>query len=199
MEYLSFGTCLTCTRELRISEMQGHRRALVYGDGDGRFLARLIRRASALEVTAVDASERMLQVAAQRLPPNASVELVHADALALQPSREHGGYDLIVCHFFLDCFNEEELGCLVQRVNAAAAESAVWVISDFAVPLHPIARVLGRWIIRSLYQGFGLLTGLRTRRLPEHANILKQYGWSLEDRNQRLWGLLISERWQRNG
>ncbi|MDQ1692567.1 MAG: hypothetical protein QOH85_102, partial [Acidobacteriaceae bacterium] len=161
MEYLSFGTCLMYVRQWRIPEMQHRRRALVYGDGDGRFLARLVRQAPGLQVTAVDASARMLQVAARRLPPAASVQLVQADALGFQPSREQlsfepGGYDLIVSHFFLDCFSEDEVGCLVERVNAAAAESAVWVISDFAVPRGAIAGVLGRWIIRGLYQVFGL-------------------------------------------
>jgi SAM-dependent methyltransferase len=178
--------------------MQDHRRALVYGDGDGRFLAQLLRRAPGLQVTAVDASARMLQVAAHRLPPGASVALVHADALGFQPSREPSGYDLIVSHFFLDCFSDDELGCLLERVNAAAAKSAVWVVSDFAVPQAAIARVLGRWIIRSLYHGFRLLTGLETCRLPDHGTVLRQGGWRLEDRRQRLCGLLISERWQRN-
>jgi ubiquinone/menaquinone biosynthesis C-methylase UbiE len=203
MEYLSFGTCLMYVRQWRIPEMQHRRRALVYGDGDGRFLARLVRQAPGLQVTAVDASARMLQVAARRLPPAASVQLVQADALGFQPSREQlsfepGGYDLIVSHFFLDCFSEDEVGCLVERVNAAAAESAVWVISDFAVPQGAIAGVLGRWIIRGLYQVFGLLTGLETRRLPDHGPILRQSGWHLEDCRQRLCGLLVSERWQRN-
>jgi SAM-dependent methyltransferase len=198
MEYLSFGTCLISIRQLRIPEMQQHRRALVYGDGDGRFLARLVRRAPGLQVTAIDASARMLQVAAQRLPPDASVELVQADALAFRPSGGPGGYDLIVSHFFLDCFSEDELDCLVKRANAAATQSAVWVVSDFAVPRRPIARLLGRWIIRSLYQAFRLLTSLETRRLPDHGSILRQGGWRLEDRHHRLCGLLISERWRRN-
>jgi hypothetical protein len=198
MEYLSFGTQLMHIRELRIPEMQLHRYALVYGDGDGRFLARLVRRAPALQVTAVDASACMLQVTARRLPPSESVQLVHADALALQPSREHGGYDLIVSHFFLDCFSEDQLGCLIERVNAAAAESAVWIVSDFALPQGSMALVPGRWIIRTLYQAFGLLTGLETRRLPNHGGILRRAGWRLKDRRQRLCGLLISERWERD-
>jgi SAM-dependent methyltransferase len=202
MEYLSFGNCLMYLRQLRIPEMQHHRRVLVYGDGDGRFLARLMRRAPALRVTAVDASARMLQVAAHRLPPGASVELVHADALAFHPSRECGGtdlgYDLIVSHFFLDCFSEDELSRLVERVNAAAAESTVWIVSDFAIPDPPIARVLGRWIVRGLYRAFRLLVGLKTRRLPDHASVLRRGGWLLRDRRERLCGLLISERWSRH-
>jgi hypothetical protein len=74
----------------------------------------------------------------------------------------------------------------------------VWVVSDFALPHGPIARVLGRWIIRGLYESFRLLTGLETRRLPDHGSVLRRGGWGLEDRGQRLCGLLISERWERN-
>lgn len=199
MEYLSFGTSLMYVRQLRIPELLNHRRALVYGDGDGRFLARLVRRAPALQVSTVDASVRMLQVAAHRLPTGAPVSLVHANALAFQPSREDGGYDLVVSHFFLDCFSENEIACLVERVNAAAADAAVWIISEFAVPRAPIARMLGRWIIGALYPAFQLMTGIEAGRLPDHGEMLKRGGWRLADSRERLWGLLISERWLRNG
>jgi hypothetical protein len=42
-----------------------------------------------------------------------------------------------------------------------------------------------------------LLTGLRTRRLPDHGRVMREAGWSLEDRRTLLEGLLISERWRR--
>ncbi|MGB9418321.1 MAG: class I SAM-dependent methyltransferase [Acidobacteriaceae bacterium] len=173
--------------------------ALVYGDGDGRFLAEMVRRVPEIRATALDASSKMLLRLAQRLPSKAQVRLVHGDALACAPAEfPDGPFDLIVSHFFLDCFNEAEIASLVARVNAAAAKTAHWVVSDFAIPRRQPARLVGALIVRGLYIAFGLLTGLKTRRLPDHVRVMRESGWMLEDRRELLGGLLMSECWRRD-
>jgi hypothetical protein len=141
----------------------------------------------------------MLLRVAQRLPPEARVQLVHANALEYEPAElPEAPLDLVVSHFFLDCFNEEEVGTLLARVNPAVENAARWVISDFAIPLQEPDRFLGLWIVRGLYLAFGLLTGLKTRSLPDHERVMREAGWMLEDRQELLRGLLISERWRRS-
>lgn len=198
MEYFSFGPYLQQCRKLRLQEMVGRRRALVYGDGDGRFLAELARRIPDLQVAAADASWEMLRQAAGRLPSGAQVRLVHADALgsdlAVFPEAP---FDLIVTHFFLDCFDEAGIASLVSRVNGAAEDEALWVVSDFAIPCRPAARLAGTLIVRGLYLAFGLLTGLKARRLPDYGRVMREAGWILQDRRELLMGLLVSESWRR--
>jgi SAM-dependent methyltransferase len=199
MEYFSFGPYLQQCRNLRTAEMACCRRALVYGDGDGRFLAELVRRAPQIRATAVDASNQMLLRLAHRLPSEAQVRLVHADALECEASKlPDAPFDLVVSHFFLDCFNEAEIASLVAHVNVAVETKALWVVSDFAIPQRKPARLLGTLIVRGLYLAFGLLTGLRTRRLPDYARVMRAAGWVLEDRQELLLGLLVSERWRRS-
>ncbi len=199
IEYFSFGLYLQQCRYLRLDEMAKCRAALLYGDGDGRFLAALTRRAPNVEIVAVDASRAMLRRTASRLPPGAPVRLVQGDALTCRSQDfPEAPFDLVVSHFFLDCFHEEELTSLMARVSEATVPGAVWVISDFAVPSRPIVRTVGLWVIRGLYLAFGLLTGLRTRRLPNHADVMRQAGWALEDQRELLFGLLISQRWRRS-
>jgi SAM-dependent methyltransferase len=198
MEYFSFGPYLQQCRNLRINDMVACRRALVYGDGDGRFLAELVRRAPEIRATTVDASNKMLDRLARRLPSGAQVRLLHADALECEPAGfPDAPFDLVVSHFFLDCFNEAEIASLVAHVNVAVEKMALWVVSDFAIPRQRPARLLGMLIVRSLYLAFGLLTGLRARRLPDHARVMCEAGWMLEDRRELLLGLLVSERWRR--
>jgi ubiquinone/menaquinone biosynthesis C-methylase UbiE len=169
----------------------------VYGDGDGRFLAELMRRAPEIQATAVDASSQMLLRLAQRLPHGARVRRVHADALACEPAGfPEAPFDLIVSHFFLDCFDEAEIASLLARVNAAANKNALWVVSDFSIPQRKPARFLGMLVVRGLYLAFGLVTGLKTRHLPNHASAMREAGWMLEDRREMLLGLLVSESWR---
>jgi ubiquinone/menaquinone biosynthesis C-methylase UbiE len=135
MEYFSFGPYLQQCKVLRISEIAQCQRALVYGDGDGRFLAALARRLPKIQVIAVDASGEMLHQSAQRLPSRAEVRLVHADALDCDVAGfPEAPFDLIVTHFFLDCFNETDIVSLLSRVDAAVKENALWVVSEFAIP-----------------------------------------------------------------
>jgi ubiquinone/menaquinone biosynthesis C-methylase UbiE len=199
MEYFSFGPYLKQCRESRISEMTNCRGALVFGDGDGRFLTELVRHSPKMQVTAVDASREMLRQTERRLPPEAQVRLVHRDALECEPTElSEAQIDLVVSHFFFDCFDEEELASLLATVNTAVDDSAIWVISDFAIPQRVVARQLGMLIVRGLYLAFGLLTGLRTRLLPDHGRVMREAGWVLEDKRHFLLGLLASERWRRS-
>lgn len=195
MEYLSFGPYLHRCRLFRLLQMKSRQRALVYGDGDGRFLAELVRAAPVLRITAVDASDAMLRRARRRLPSDPNVQWVHADARSWNPPSDK--FDLVVSHFFLDCFDEREVAAIVTRVNAVASERALWVVSEFAIPAGAIAGVLARLIVTALYLAFGLLTGLSVRRLPDYPRVLQKAGWQLEDRRELLFGLLVSECWRR--
>ncbi len=203
MEYASFGRWLERCRYLRLDEMRPAQQALVYGDGDGRFLARLACAAPQMTITAIDASARMLRKAERRLAgtksgdarPGGRVSLHQADAIREAPPGATK-YDLIVSHFFLDCFNDEEIAALLKNVAAVASDGAVWIISDFAVPKGRVSGAAGRIVIACLYLGFRLLTGLRTRRLPDYAPRMREAGWVREDGKQLLRGLLASERWR---
>jgi ubiquinone/menaquinone biosynthesis C-methylase UbiE len=198
MEYFSFGPYLKRCRLLRVAEIGGSKRALIYGDGDGRFVAELARRVPTLRIAAVDASPEMLRQTAGRLSSETQVRLVQADALDCNVTAfPEAPFDLIVTHFFLDCFEEAELTLLLSRVNAGVEENARWVVSDFAIPKRNLARLLGILIVRGLYLAFGLLTGLKTRRLPDHGQVMRKAGWVLEDRRELLLGLLASESWRR--
>lgn len=207
MEWASFGPFLCWCRCAFLGEMRTRRRALVIGDGDGRFAARLLKANQAIRLDAVDASGAMLRALAKRAGPNAArVQTVCADARAFQPESadlpETAGlydlrlYDLIATHFFLDCLTTEEVRALAGRVRTWAAPNAIWAISEFAIPQGWFGRLFARPIVSNLYRAFGLLTGLRQRLLPDHASALRTAGFELARRRTYFFGLLVSELWQ---
>jgi ubiquinone/menaquinone biosynthesis C-methylase UbiE len=197
MEYFSFGPYLAQCRKVRLDEVTRHHRALIYGDGDGRFVADLVTHAAEIQVAAIDASAEMLHEAARRTPDRSRVRLIHANALVCEPvSFPEAPFDLVVSHFFLDCFSELEIAQLLARVRLAVCENAIWIVSDFAIPRQSPARQMAALIVRSLYFAFGSLTGLSTRRLPDHGRLMREAGWILEDCRKLVFGLLISERWR---
>jgi len=195
MEWLSFGPFLHRCRCAYLREMRGRRRALVLGDGDGRFTARLLKTGPDLRVDAIDASPAMLRALLRRSGPHAArVRPTCIDARQWRPA-PRAQYSLIVTHFFLDCLSTGEVRSLAARLRSAAAPGVMWVVSEFAIPKNVCGRLLAAPLVNALYWAFGRLTGLIQRRLPGYASALRDAGFELTRRKTRLGGLLVSEIW----
>jgi SAM-dependent methyltransferase len=199
LEYLTLGRALEHCRLHYLPSLLKRKRALVLGDGDGRFLAELLAKNSLLRADAIDTSASMIHLLRRRceaLAPNASTRLnTHqADALTypLEPP-----YDLIVTHFFLDCLTQHNLETLITRIAPTLSPGALWLVSDFQIPSGPM-RLPAKIFVRTLYLAFRILTGLRTTQLPDHATPLQQAGLTRIAHRDRLAGLLITELWQFN-
>lgn len=198
-EYLALGTLLERTRFHLLPRLAACRHALVLGDGDGRFAARLLAQNPALDAVAVDTSAAMLSLLRERCSrtiPNAATRLTTVQASALEanvPART----DLIATHFFLDCLTQQQVDALAHRIAAQVAPGTLWVISDFAVPQRAVLRALGAAYIRALYFAFRVLTGLRVTSLPDPQRSLTAAGFHRIERHERCAGLLYTELWQR--
>jgi hypothetical protein len=208
MEFFSFGPFLALTRGTFIDRLRDRRKALVLGDGDGRFTARLLGANAEVRIDAVDGSGAMLAALMSRTGPDAyrvrtQLEDIRGwSASGPEPGSDSGSdlgskeaYDLIATHFFLDCLTEEEIGTLAGRARRAAAPGALWVVSEFRVPSGWFGQLIARPIVAALYFSFGVLTGLTVRDLPDYAGALRGKGFRLLERRLRLGGLLVAELW----
>jgi SAM-dependent methyltransferase len=197
LEYLSFGPWLGRCRSAQLEHLTGAQRGLFFGDGDGRFLAHLLAANTTLTADVVDSSHSMLCILDRRIRrsgPRARqrICLHHADALDWNP---RGSYDLIVSHFFLDCFYPHQLEQLFDRLLPHLRPGAHWVISEFAIPRNRFAAYFARGIIGLLYRAFGLITGLPVRVLPDYAASLLRRGFVPSHDRRYLAGLLCSQLW----
>lgn len=196
MELASFGPWLWRCRCAFLDQLGASGSALVIGDGDGRFTARLLKKNSSVQIDAVDASRAMLAVLARHAgDSSARVRLHFADARHWQSSTP---YDLIVTHFFLDCLTTEEATSLALRLRACAAPDAQWLVSEFAIPKGWFGWLVARPLVAALYFAFRLLTGLSVRRLPDYRSSLAEAGFALTQQREWLGGLLLSELWTVN-
>ncbi|AXC14359.1 biosynthesis of ubiquinone [Acidisarcina polymorpha] len=199
LEFLTFGPYLERCRFHFLSKLGHSRRALILGDGDGRFTARLLASNAKVEVDAIDSSSIMLELLAARaarLGPSAEERLRPLQADARKLDFEGTGYDLVVANFFLDCFNVDEIAGLVAKIVPRLAPEAIWLVSEFALPAEGLMKWPSRLIVASLYRAFGLLTGLKVRTLPNYAALLDQAGLSRIAGKRYLKGLLVSELWK---
>ena len=140
----------------------------------------------------------MLRALLRRARQHASRVSAHcADARDWQPANPP--YDLVASHFFLDCLTTEEIRALAAKLRDAVSPSAMWIVSEFAVPRSRFGRFVARPLVWLLYRAFGLLTGLRVRGLPDHQAALRKAGFTLAQHQSWLCGLLVSEMWRCQG
>lgn len=199
MEAVLAGGKMQRCRVTWLDEVRDCRRVLIVGVGPGRFLEPALREMRGSEFVCVDASAAMLERArgaAQCTGESTRVSFIHAALPEWEP--EGAGFDLIVTHFFLDCFPEPLLSEVVARLAAAAKPDAHWLLSDFQIPARGAARLRARFVLALAYAFFRVTTRLPARRLVAPDDALTRNGFRLQRRSVTDWGLLHSDVWRRH-
>lgn len=199
LETIAFGKALQRARVACLSEVSKPRHALILGEGNGRFVVELLRMHPDVEVEVVDASRRMIDLARARVERELAdavnrVRFCHADAVSWQPSFS---YDLIVTHFFFDCFNAGQIAALADKLAAAATENATWLLADFTVPESPLGRLRSRLSLVAMYSFFRIVSRIDAKTLVDASPFVASHGFSLENEHRSLNGTLKSQLWRR--
>jgi ubiquinone/menaquinone biosynthesis C-methylase UbiE len=197
MEFVVAGGILQRCRTSFLAEAEHSRLALLLGEGPGRFLVELLRANSRVKVTCVERSRRMVEEARSKLVESelTRVRFEQVDAPEWQPPGTE--FDLVVTHFFLDCFQVEELESLVMKVGMATTEDARWLLADFREPERGWRRWRARAALAMMYGFFRLATGLSAARLTPPDPFLEACGFRLAARRLANFGFVHSDLWRR--
>jgi ubiquinone/menaquinone biosynthesis C-methylase UbiE len=199
LEWIAFGDDLQRCRVACLGEIAAPRRALIVGEGNGRFLRELVRLHPGVEVDCIDASERMLQLARKRVEDELGdrgerVRFLHHEITLWSPPEHH--YDLVVTHFVLDCFAETELAAVVRKLAQATTEEASWLLADFCVPVRGVSRLCARAWLAVMYQFFRLTAGIDAGQLIDPTAVMRAEGFALNRQRKFQQGMLKSELWR---
>ena len=199
LETIAFGQSLQRARVRWLDTIPRPQRVLILGEGNGRFLCELLRVHPKIDIDCIDASERMLTLArtrtCQRDPESWSrVQFIHADIRNWWPPHS---YDIIVTHFFFDCFPRDEVKAIVDKVARAATPGAVWLLADFTVPPAGIlARAHAKFCLRIMYLFFRNATGITANQLVDPSPYLEKHNFVPISRQSSRAAMLKSELWQ---
>ena len=145
-------------------------RVLVIGGGSGWLLERLLQTGRQLDILYIDAAPAMLQRARRRYigfrqPHRCTVSFRLGTEQALQPQER---FETIFTPFLLDLFPPRRLQRLMGALAAALTPNGSWLFADF----WPLQQPPPRWqrlLLRGMYLFFGLISGVKARRLPDYA------------------------------
>ena len=195
VEKAAFGGKLQKHRVAFLAAAEDKQRALILGDGDGRFTEALVNTFPELHIDSVEMSLGMVLEARKRFPETDKVRVIQSDVFHLDFSEEK--YDIAFSHFFLDCFDSEEVLSLVQLVSRNLEAGAPWIISDFRQMPAGWRKLYSAVWLNSMYLFFRIATGLKTRRLPNYAQGLESAGFTMRRQQVSMAGLIASEWWER--
>jgi hypothetical protein len=201
MERLFAGGLMQRCRTAFLSRTINCRRALLVGEGTGKFLVELLRINPKIQITCIEHCEGMIQQTRQRLAAEkldcARIQFQQIDALDWTPSSEK--FDLLVTNFFLDCFRAEQLQKLVPLLAESTTAEAVWLLADFRVPERGWQRGRAKIILVLLYGFFKLTTALSANRLTPPDKFLSEAGFKLAERRLANFGFAYADLWMRGG
>jgi ubiquinone/menaquinone biosynthesis C-methylase UbiE len=200
LERIAFGDDLRRCRVACLGDIAAPQRALIIGEGNGRFLCELLRLHPGVEVDCLDMSQRMLRLARKRvereLPGRAeSVRFLHQDITSWIAPEHH--YDLLVTYFVLDCFPEAQLTSIIRKLARSATDDANWLLADFCVPANGMARLRARAWLAAMYLFFRLAARIPASELIDPTPFLRAEGFGLARQQLFRKGMLKSERWSR--
>ena len=199
LELVLAGNVLQRCRKAFLADTKACRHALLLGEGPGRFLVELLRANPCARITCVERSAGMIAEAVRQVKRAglnvARVRFEHCDALTWQPSR--GEFDLVVTHFFLDCFCRDEVARLLAKIGAATTVDAQWVLTDFRMPPSGWQRWRARAVLTLMYAFFRAVTRLSASRLTTADEFLQAAGFRLAERRLANYGLVQADLWKR--
>lgn len=194
-----FGKRLHQARTALLSELGQVKTALVFGDGNGRFLKDLCSEQPHCNVTSVDHSKAMLHRQRERLAQlgkDNPVEFLHVDALQYEPPS--GSFDLLVCCYFLDCFTESQLNrCLPIWLGALKGNGTLYFV-DFQRPKSPLRRFYSDVRLLMIHQLFRRWTNHPSRKLLNLCEIIEMHGMQMTAEASHLDSMCVCRLYKKN-
>jgi ubiquinone/menaquinone biosynthesis C-methylase UbiE len=200
LELFSAGPLLQQARMSFIGEISA-KRMLLAGEGHGQFLLPLGSHYPDAEVTYLDASDKMLDVARRRLKranPAFAERVVWLHAGLPDTHLPVGHFDLIATNFFLDCFEGDHLQRVVDSLSKASSPEGQWVNTDFTVPENPMSGTLARIALWSMYRLFQAMAQIPAKSLQCPSPTIRSCGFELKKESLHLCGFVRSQLWQRH-
>jgi len=198
MEQVLAGRKMQRCRAFFLPEFDGASRILLLGEGRGRCLEALRRRNRSAEITVLDASRRMLELARRDLllatGSDEGVRFVCASALDWNGD---GIFDGVASHFFLDCFPPVDVERIIRRVGSWTRPGARWLLSDFCLPESGWRRWRARAVHAAMYAVFRRIAEVSATAVTPPDRYMEAAGFALGARIHANYGLLHSDVWIR--
>jgi len=196
---LIFGERLLDAQAHHLAHLPPAGKIAIVGGGAGKILDAVSALPTQPEkIYYIDASQRMLQKAKQRLnsrehnKPAQSVQFIEASVENWQPQEQ---VDALITPFFLDCFDGPALKFVVSHLNKCLRPGGLWLLTDFVSS----QRVGHLFTVATMFTFFRITAGLQSKRLENYGGQITRLGYTSLDQREfdTIAGPVISEVFQK--
>jgi ubiquinone/menaquinone biosynthesis C-methylase UbiE len=176
-----------------LSQLSTQNNALILGGGTGYFLQKVLEKNESIHITYVDVSAKMIAYAKKRIEKNRP-EAVHRVTFicAGVEDLDWKSYDVIVCNFILDLFDNSYVQVLAEKFKNHLNPKGLLYVTDFHISeINELLKCCTQIGLKVLYKLFRWTTQLSTKHLPEIDKLLKQQGFSIVHSKYFLSGILM--------
>lgn len=193
MERLAFGSLLQKARIAHLGKIADAKKVLLLGEGNGRFLATLLEQNRRCRVTCIDKSRRMLDLAGNRIQLKDRKRVLFEQNDFEKEPMPLPRSDVLVTHFFLDCFTPETLNRMLPRLSDSLSPGGTWLMADFVEPSETgIISSLQGAALRALYYFFAKTGGIEANKVSCPEKTLQALGMRGNGRISYLRGWITS-------
>ncbi|EDM36901.1 ubiquinone/menaquinone biosynthesis methylase [Pedobacter sp. BAL39] len=153
--------------------INGDQQLLIVGGGTGWILEAIGKSHSGLEITFVEISAKMIDMARRKDAGNNVVHFVHAAAEEFQSEIT---YDLLITAFLFDNFGTEKAGQVFYKLDALLKPGGLWLFSDFYLNQHKPG-IWQRILLKSMYVFFRTIAQVEAKTLPDTEGLFQAAGY----------------------
>ena len=161
---IAFGKSLLKAQLTFLDEIEEESSVLVIGGGNGAILSHSsFNRAFSIDY--LELSSKMIELAQSKGRHLENISFINQDFFEHQ-----GKYDLIICNFFLDCFNKADLLRAIKRLDLLMNSGAKLIVTDF----QDTGRKRHKWLVSLMVGFFQITVNLQADKLLDIQNELRQ-------------------------
>lgn len=187
---LVFGNILKEAQRTYLPVIPPRARVLIMGGGTGWLLKDLLAGNAGCQVTYLEASRKMVDLSRRRLTDTEQNRVLFIVDDNLQKVM-HETFDVVVCHFFLDLFVEDQLRRVITQLRERLSPGGLFLLCDF--------QHTGKWshalLEKVMYWGFRLTCGIQAYQLHDYHSYLQEAGLVLKGETAFYQEMVVSRRY----
>ena len=161
-----FGRSILNAQLVHLARIQKKDTVLVLGGGTGKLLHHI---PSCKTIDFVEKSRKMIAKARKRLE-NRVINFIHEDFLEYESKHQ---YDVIICPFFLDCFEKQNLEIVIAKCKSLISTGGYLITTDFE------SETSGKFLLATMHIFFGFTSNLESRCLKHIHEFVVSNGFEL--------------------
>jgi len=171
-----------------LNQINSGAKILIVGGGNGELLKHL---PVDCHVEYVEFSRKMI-AHARKIPCSCEVNFIWSDYLKYEPEIK---YDWVIANFFLDVFNEVNLGKACHKLYGELGVTGRLIVTDF----QDTAQWRGKLMLKLMHWFFRIVSGLESSQIKPISQFLQKAGFNIQRRQNFSRGKIFSIIFKKDG